>query len=77
MCFEYFRTKGVGIGTIRRIEAKMINIKMINIKMINIEMINIKIKMINTRMTRKGAEKTDTEIETEKGRVDKSPDVAE
>ena len=33
--------------------------------------------MINTRMTRKGAEKTDTEIETEKGRVDKSPDVAE
>ena len=72
MCFEYFRTKGVGIGTIRRIEAKMINIKMINI-----EMINIKIKMINTRMTRKGAEKTDTEIETEKGRVDKSPDVAE
>ena len=72
MCFEYFRTKGFEIGMIRRIEAKMINIKMINI-----EMINIKIKMINTRMTRKGAEKTDTEIETEKGRVDKSPDVAE
>ena len=70
MCFEYFRTKGVEIGMIRRKEAKMINIKMINIKMINT-------RMINTRMTRKGAEKTDTEIETERGRVDKSLDVAE
>ena len=75
MCFEYFRTKGVEIGMIRRKEAKMINIKMINIKMINTRMINT--RMINTRMTRKGAEKTDTEIETERGRVDKSLDVAE
>jgi len=65
---------------IRRKEAKMINIKMINIKMINTRMINtrmINTRMINTRMTRKGAEKTDTEIETERGRVDKSLDVAE